>query len=291
MENSQLAPTGSAAPAGVNQQPPASVGIAAEQARSIAEIQAAMTIAANFPRNEVASRDKIMSACQRPALAQTAIYSYPKGRTSVTGPSIRLAEVLARYWGNLNCGFRELNRKDGLSEVEAFAWDLETNTKFTRQFSVKHWRDTRNGGYAIKEEREIYELIANMAQRRVRACILEIIPGDIVEEAVAQCNKTMTADLQGRDPVEGARNLLAALKKHGVTQQNVEKRMGHRIEAVSAAEVIDLCKVVKSIEDGFSSAADWFEIEDKEENKALENAVLGEGAASSSSPQKAEKDN
>ena len=43
----------------------------------------------------------------------------------------------------------------------AYAWDLESGYYDERQFQVRHWRDTKKGGYAIKEERDIYELVAN----------------------------------------------------------------------------------------------------------------------------------
>ena len=66
-----------------------------------------------------------MNACQRSGLAQSAVYSYARGGTSVTGPSIRLAEMLAQNWGNIQYGIRELSSENGESTVEAFAWDVK----------------------------------------------------------------------------------------------------------------------------------------------------------------------
>jgi hypothetical protein len=177
--------------------PPAPNSLTAvEQSRAVADVQSALVIAKSQPRQEIVAEKKILDACRRVSLAETAIYSYKRGDAQVEGVSIRLAETLARYWGNMTYGFRELSRGDGVSEVEAFAWDLETNTKVVRQFQQKHWRDTKRGGYEIKEERDKYELVANMAQRRVRACILEIIPGDIVEAALNQCNQTLSGSAE-----------------------------------------------------------------------------------------------
>ena len=78
-------------------------------------------------------------------LAQSAVYSYARGGSSVTGPSIRLAEMLAQNWGNIQYGIRELSSENGESTVEAFAWDVETNTRQTKVFQVPHIRYTRNG--------------------------------------------------------------------------------------------------------------------------------------------------
>ena len=60
----------------------------------------------------------------------------------VKGPSIRAAETLAKYWGNIDFGIKELsqNLNTHTSEVMAYAWDLETNTRQTKTFTVNHIR-------------------------------------------------------------------------------------------------------------------------------------------------------
>lgn len=238
----------------------ASVGLlSSDQARSVAEVQAALVIAASRPRNELRSRDRLLQACQRVGLASSAVYEYRRGGSSVSGPSIRLAETAARAWGNMTYGFRELSRNSGVSECEAFAWDLETNTKAVRQFSVRHRRDTKKGGYDLTEERDIYELMANQAQRRVRAAILEIIPGDIIEDAVDQCERTMSAHVGNIE--EATRNLLSTFAELGVTREAIEKRLGHRIDAIQPAQVLSFRKIYVSIRDGMSDPKDWFDLD------------------------------
>lgn len=232
--------------------------MAGEQARAVAEVQAALVIAASRPRDELRSRDRLLQACQRIGLASSAVYQYSRGGSAVSGPSIRLAETAARAWGNMNYGFRELSRRKGESDCEAFAWDLETNTKAIRQFSVRHWRDTKQGGYQLKDERDIYELLANQAQRRVRAAILEIIPGDIIEDAVAECERTMKAKLGG-DIAVATKNLVEAFEKLGVTREQLEKRLGHRLDAIQPAQIINFRRIYTSIKDGMSAPEDWFE--------------------------------
>jgi hypothetical protein len=43
--------------------------------RVIQEVQAAMTIAKRFPRDEIASIERVKRACKRKALAERAMYS------------------------------------------------------------------------------------------------------------------------------------------------------------------------------------------------------------------------
>lgn len=254
-----------------------------DQQRAIAEVQAALVIAQSRPRNELQARDRLIKACQRQGLASSAIYTFPRGGQSVTGPSIRLAEVAARCWGNMTYGMRELSRADGESEVEAYAWDLETNTKVVRQFAVRHVRDKKTGNVRLTDERDIYEMIANQGQRRVRAVILEIIPGDIIEEAVDECNKTMQAALpRGTDMVKGIKDMLFAFKPLGVGKEAIEKRLGHKLtpEATQPSEYMALLKIYTSINDGFSRPDEWFDLEADKANGDL-NDKLSKAAKAS----------
>jgi hypothetical protein len=228
-----------------------------EQQREVAETQASLAIAKRFPRNQIKALDRILSACSRPTLAEVATYQYSRGGTDITGPSIRLAEALAQNWGNLSFGIRELEQKNGWSTIEAFAWDMETNTRQVKIFQVKHERYTRRGKYALEDPRDIYEMTANQGARRLRACILGIIPGDIVEAAVDQCEKTL------RTKAEVTPERIAALIEkfwaYGVTKKQIEQRIQRRIEAITPAMLVSLGKVYNSLKDGMSTPADWFD--------------------------------
>ena len=121
----------------------ASVTAAMATTRQAQEVQAAMIVAKHFPRDERVACDRILNACTRRSLAEGAIYSYSRGGTEVSGPSIRLAECIAQNWGNIDFGYIELEQKNGESQVMAYAWDLETNTRQSKVFSVPHRRDTK----------------------------------------------------------------------------------------------------------------------------------------------------
>lgn len=125
------------------------VGTEMMVSRQAQEVQAAMVIAKKFPRNEVESFNRIMQACKRRSLAEQAMYEYPRGTTKVTGPSIRLAEAMAQNWGNIDFGITELEQRSGESQVMAYAWDLETNTRQTKIFAVPHVRSTKENFFNI----------------------------------------------------------------------------------------------------------------------------------------------
>ena len=90
-----------------------------DQQRAVAEVQAAMMIARMNPRDPIAAMDRILNACARPTLADAAVYTYSRGGSDVSGPSIRLAEAMAQSWGNMQFGIRELEQRMADQEYAA----------------------------------------------------------------------------------------------------------------------------------------------------------------------------
>lgn len=230
----------------------------AGQQREIAEVQAALVIAKRFPRNQIEATDRILQACTRPTLAEGALYSYSRGGQEITGPSIRLAEALAQAWGNVQFGIRELEQSNGSSTVEAYAWDIETNTRQVKVFQVGHVRHTRRGVTKLEDPRDVYELVANQGARRLRACILGVIPGDVIEAAQRQCEETLKTSADTSP--EGLKKMVAAFEPFGVMREHIEKRVQCRLEAIRPAQVVQLKKIWASLRDGMSNSVDWFDV-------------------------------
>lgn len=258
-------------------------GAAALVQRTLGEVQIAVMMAKQFPRDKIASREKLTLDCMREGLAKVAQYSYAKGGTSIKGPSIRLAEAAKNAWGNMQSGWRELTRTTvngvGVSEVESFAWDAENNTRASISFTVRHWRDTKQGGYPIKEEREIYELCANQAARRERACILKMIDGDMIEAAIKQCDETLTRTVNLTP--ELIASILAKFEEFDVTKAQIEKRIQRRMDAINAPIVLSLTNIYNSLKDGMSKPEEWFDAEEgagteDDEKKATGNEGVKE---------------
>lgn len=228
--------------------------------RQAQEVQAAMVIAKKFPRDEVEAYNRILRACQRKTLAEQACYEYPRGGQKVTGPSIRLAEALAQNWGNLDYGIIELEQKKGESQVMAYAWDLETNTRQTKIFQVPHIRSTKKGSYELTDPRDIYELVANQGARRLRACILGVIPGDVIDSAVDQCMLTMKSN--NPEPlIDRVRKMIKVYEdEFSVTKDMIEKFLGCSSEAFSETDFVRLRNVYKSLRDGMAKREDYFDI-------------------------------
>ena len=241
--------------------------VSVESARASHEIQGAIVSARNFPRNQNQCYQSIIEACKRPSLAAKAMYSYPRGGQTVRGPSIRLAEVLMQNWGNMKTGTKELSQNNGESLVEAFAWDLEKNVWKVKQYTTKHERKSRGNINRLTDPRDIYEMVANQGARRERACILGIIPADIIEAAVEQCELTLKEGIKGNFD-DKLRRMTIAFKEVGVTEEHLEEKLGHELAITTLDEFVDLSGIYQSIKDHHSKREDHFNIKPKDIGKA-----------------------
>lgn len=251
-----------------------------ESSRAVAEAQGKLLIAKKFPRDEASAYAAIMAACSRKSLADQAFYAYPKGGETITGVSIRLAEELARLWGNIDYGIVELSQTNGVSEMRAYCWDLQTNTMSSQNFTVRHERHKNEyvGGRktgnqvvsALTDPRDVYELTANMAARRLRARILAVLPADLLEAAEEQLKRTLAG--KSDEPIgDRIKKMLAAFAKFGVTKELIEKRSGKTIDEFFPEDVTELGQIFNSLRDLHTKPSDWFGLKEQGENTGLSN--------------------
>ena len=238
--------------------------VAIEASRAIAEAQSKLYIAKTFPRDEAEAMTKMRKACSRMSLAVKAFYSFPRGGQTVEGPTIRFAEELARCWGNIDYGIKELSQDDGKSEMQAYAWDLETNTQSVQNFTNPHKRekaDKKTRQVVMEDltsQRDIYENNANMATRRLRARILAVLPAWFVDEAIQACRATLKGD--GKASFEERKsNLIAEFDRLGVDAATLKRYLKHDAMDMDTDEFISLIGVFNSIKTGERKAKEWFD--------------------------------
>ena len=241
-----------------------------EQQRAVAEVQAAMVIARSNPRDKHLSMQRILEACNRPSLASSAVYNYSRGGNNISGASIRLAETITQEWGNLQFGIRELSNNGIDSTVQAFAWDVQTNTRREVTFQVPHSRHTRKGTYALTDPRDIYENVANQGARRLRSCLLAVIPGDVVEQAVEEYEKTLRTNIETTP--EAVAKMLEVFFELGITRKQIERRIQRNAEAIQPVQMVGLRKIYVSVKEGMSGVMDWFDPE-KGEDESKESGT------------------
>lgn len=234
-------------------------GTAVEQSRAAAEVQAAVVVAQQCPRNIQAAMAEMRESCKQMTLAERAFYRYPKGGQTITGASVHLARELARCWGNVQYGLVEMRRDDeyGQSEMQAFAWDVQTNSRNSSTFIVPHRRDTRNGPQKVTDMRDIYELNTNNGARRVREAIFAILPPWFVEEAKDLCNQTLKSG-GGKPLAQRVADAIKTFEGIGVTADRIEAKLDRPSGKWTEHDVAQLIVAFKSIQRGEITAEDEF---------------------------------
>ncbi|MGQ5576274.1 hypothetical protein [Streptomyces sp. ECR3.8] len=234
-------------------------GTAVEQSRAAAEVQAAVVVAQQCPRNIQAAVAEMRESCKQQGLAERAFFRYSRGGSTVTGPSVHLARELARVWGNVQYGLVEMRRDDdyGQSEMQAFAWDVQTNSRNSSTFIVPHRRDTKNGSKQLTDMRDIYENNANNGARRVREAIFAILPPWFVEEAKELCNQTLR-DGGGKPLAQRIADAIKVFEGLGVTADRIEARFDRESSKWTEHDVAQLLVIFKSIQRGEVTVEDEF---------------------------------
>lgn len=244
-----------------------------EQARAAAEVAAAVQVAQNNPRDIDQAIAEMQAACSRESLAKRAFYSLPRAGGKVEGSTVHFARELARCYGNVEYGIRELARDDiaGQSELQAWAWDQERNVRQTRAVIVPHARMARGSRQQITDLTDIINNNNSFAARALRECILTLLPVWFRDEAEELAAKT----LQGDPAVPLENRISAAIEayanSHRVTLSQLEARLGSKRAKWTATDVAVLNVLFHEMSRGEKHASDEFptaplEIEPKGED-------------------------
>jgi hypothetical protein len=251
----------------------------------VAEAQGQLTLAKRFPRDLNSAHAELMTACKSPSFAAIAFYSKPQGGGKVVGPSIRLAEEVARVVGNFQYGHRELSRDGKKSEVEVFAWDMEKNNYNKRQLTIMHVRDTKDGPKPLRDQADIDMKISNIASKQVRGLILAMMPKWLVEDAVQECKKTLAGT--NDEPIDvRVRKMTQAFAKFGVKADHLEAYLGHSLDSVLLDELVDMTGIYNALREG-APASDFFGQQEAAEAKANTADTIKATAAKAAAPKPA----
>jgi len=244
-----------------------------ERSRAIQEVQASMIVAQRFPRDPEVAVRRINRALEltvarflktnKDPNKVWGIYSYPRGEGTVSGPNIRMAEILAQNWHNIRTGTQISHSSARSSDVRVYCTDLETNFSQESEFTVPHVRYSKEKGnvdISKGDPRDVYELVANQASRRRRACILAVIPGDVIDAAVDRVRELHRAGVKNIPLAVRVRSLVEAFAKIGVPPESLKDRLDHDFEAVNESELDELREIYTAIKDGHGTREEYFSL-------------------------------
>ncbi len=159
-----------------------------------AEIDQQISTAHAYPRSITKSTKNILSLVTiDEQSAEECNYALPRGGKSITGPSIRLAEIVAGQWGNCRVGARvvHVDRVEKYVEAEGVFHDLETNTATTarvrrrivdsrgRLYNDDMIIVTGNAAASIAKRNAILGGVPKAVWRKAHDAALATIKGDV----------------------------------------------------------------------------------------------------------------
>lgn len=252
---------------------------AVEQARAVAEVAAAVQVAQQFPRDMARVMADIEDACSDYELAREAFYAV---QNRGEGSSVHLARELARIFGNFQYGVHELRRDDaaGESEVQAFAWDVERNTRSSRTFVNPHIRMKGGQRVALVDIQDIYLSNQNVGARAVREAIFSSLPKKVVRIAERLCRATLEAGPEGSTIEQRRQAAVDAFARGNVTKAQLEKRVGKQVEQWTAQDVASLEVLFDSLRRGETTKDEAFgETGGNGQERVTAGEITGQAAA------------
>lgn len=152
-----------------------------------AEMESAMDIARRYPRNISDVKKKVLSyaTCDQET-AEACFYIKPVGKdennkpVTASGPSIRLAEIVATTYGNIKYGSRVIEIGDKFVKVQGICTDVENNISFTSE--VTRSIITKKGH---KYSQQMIETTIKAASAiAIRDAIYKVVPMGIFNQEI-----------------------------------------------------------------------------------------------------------
>lgn len=228
--------------------------------REESEIQSAIISAKKFPRDEEQSVSKLFDSMKRQSMALKSTYSFPRGGSTVSGPSIGMAREAARCWGNIRHGIRVISVDDRLVHIKGVALDVETNTNVECEdkFEKLIYRGKK---WVVPDERDLRELINRRGAILVRNSILQLIPADVIEEALLIAKKAAIGQAKQdikKDKKGTLTKLIETFAGINVTPEDLSAYLKEDINKITPEQITELRAIFVTIRDGNAKVAEYF---------------------------------
>lgn len=249
----------------------------------IANIQVKLMSAKSFPRDVLACEMKLKQSLKSLELAEKCEFSLPIGGQIQKGASIRLAELLAQFYGNIELNPMEIigqgrNDDGAYTDVRVGAWDLETNVLVSQIVRVSHVRFSKFGNKEIKDQGELIRIFSQRSASRFRECIFKIIPANLKELALKTARETIVKG-DGTALIERSKKVIEAFDKFKITREMLENKVKIKFDSWTGEHIAELISIGNSLKDGESKPSDYFdELKEKETTpqSATVSSVLSE---------------
>jgi hypothetical protein len=232
-------------------------------AQAQAQVQARYLMAMKQPRDLMMVRERLLADCRRPLFADAAIYHKPVGE-GLEGPSIRMAEAAARALTNILTSATVVHDDSQKRIIHVSATDLEANITYELDATIAKTierlrlpegrrlisqRVNSNGKttYTIEAiDEEILDKEKAHLSKAMRTCLLRLVPGDLLDEAMNLCYETLDKR-DAEDPDAAIKRMCDAFAAIGVTVAMLASYLGHEVAKTSKPEMRRLRGILNAI--------------------------------------------
>jgi len=234
----------------------------------VAEIEAQIATAKKYPRNIKVFKDKLMSmATLDQSTAEGCFYALPRGGKTITGPSVRFAEIALSCYGNC------VAEADVVDEDRKYVYaigqcrDLENNVAI--RMKVRRRITNRQG---IRYNDDMIATAANAACAiALRNAIFKIVPGAYIKEAFDQVKETAVG--KAKSLLDRRTEVLKRLAKIGVNEERVLNAIGRKsVDEITVEDLASLIGLGTAVHDGDTTLDNAFPASvDPNKNTGTEN--------------------
>jgi hypothetical protein len=224
------------------------------------EVEMQITAAHQHPRKiKVFLQTATAMATITREVAESCIYTLPRGvddegnKKQITGPSVRLAEIMASSYGNLHVGARVLDADDKEIIAQGVAWDLEKNVRITVE---TRRRITNKKGKRFSDD--MVTVTGNAAASiALRNAIFRIVPRSYVQAVYQRARAVAVGSVQTLTQRRG--EAIANFNRLGVSTERVLERVGKAgVVDVGLEELETLIGIATAIRDHGATIEEHF---------------------------------
>lgn len=221
---------------------------------AIAEIESQIATAKRYPRNITEFKDKLMSLANLDqATAEGCYYAVPRDGRTISGPSVRFAEIALSCYGNC------VAEADVVKEDEKYVYalgqcrDLENNVAI--RMKVRRRITKKNG------KRYSDDMIATTANAAcaiaLRNAIFKIVPAAYIKPAFDKVKQTAVGDAESF--ADRRTIVLLRLSKLGVDESRVLNAVNRSsVDEVTVNDVAMLIGLGTAVHDGETTLDEAF---------------------------------
>jgi len=212
-------------------------------------IDSQIATAKAYPRNVSKAIDNCIATIVRSKdVAESCVYTVPRGKGKISGPSVNLAKIMMQFYGNFRAGARVVEIEHKTLTSEAVAFDIENNVSVKIQ--VKRSIFGKDGRY----NDDMIVITGNAANAiALRNAIFAVIPRVFVDQVYSAAEKKIIGDVSSEAKLLEARNrAVQALKdRYGVTEKEILNAIGKEsVDFITKEDLVTLAGIDTSIKDG-----------------------------------------